>query len=349
MLNILQNIPAIHVSIISVFAAFHSAFFFFAYQKLTEAKNILDSEIEFARSVSTPSSFSFNGKYSFNNEDDTLVWDQKFKVIFFEAVNIFQSNPLKNDINDKEIELPYIIESVEKLSNIFYLFFTNYPLIGSNFFNKNSTSLFKENSFDSERYFEIRRRIFFLSDLWNNYYESLTTLFNKYDQIQESFLLNEMEAEITKYKKEIESKFKNAPLSQHELDQMKAQSENIRNSFQSRVNNKKLPLLLDFFNRVKTFEERIFPEIDKSLNNYNFYNSKFKIKSTTKHTLFIILYILTVGIVIPLILTSEPISELLKSCYIKYLFEYTLLFLSFFPYYFIGIYFLRKLKIMVFD
>lgn len=341
---ILENIPSIHASIIGVLAAFYSAYFFYAHQKIAEAQKSLEKEIKFAEGVATPSSFIY-GEYTFTDINGKLDWDNQGKMLFLEAISIFASK-YSQDASFRKDNEKQITETVQKLLAFFSLFFTKYPLIGKEPFDHSKLSLLDKTSFDNERYAEIQRRIIFLSDLWENNQESLISLFNSFDQIKEEENERKLQDKINEKNDEIDEKFNKPGVTPQFIKKMKEDcTDKIKSHHQPTSENKSLPLLFDYFQRVQTFEDRIFPAIDKSLKELETFNDEFKVNFFTKKAIFITLFILTIGIILPLILTTVlPDLDSLDKCHIKYIIDFGFLFFSFSPYYYLCVYFLNKIS-----
>jgi len=152
--------------------------------------------------------------------------------------------------------------------------------------------------FDYNRYLEIQRRFSFLTWVWQTSQESLIQLFNVYDQIQEEKLTEEKNIEITRALAELE---KNLGANQGHEIRARVISQ-VENSFNSRIQQKRLPFLIEFFQRVQTYQTQVIPILDETIIEFESYNNELKVKKTTKNVLKITLYIMSVGIVFPLVL-----------------------------------------------
>ncbi|EOW9664412.1 hypothetical protein ACO14J_004552 [Vibrio parahaemolyticus] len=86
---ILEALPALHVTVIGVVAAFFSAFAIYAYQKVNDAKEKLDEALKHSMSVSTPNSMMFNGNNVYLNQDGTLNWDERGKETLRRATMLY--------------------------------------------------------------------------------------------------------------------------------------------------------------------------------------------------------------------------------------------------------------------
>ncbi|MEQ1067276.1 hypothetical protein ABLB96_14900 [Acinetobacter sp. XH1741] len=349
MFPILNAIPGIHATIVGVLAAFFSAFLIFAYQKVTEAQKKLEKVLKVADAVSTPSSFVINISQTLIKEDGDLDWDAKCQPLIQKAASVFyylnavkhgiDLKPFDDDINPKEI-----VNIVDELMSFFTLFFTSYPMNGKSIVTTDQTkSRDSDNQlFDYNRYLEIQGRINYLIWVWSSSQESLIHLFNVYDQIKEKKIKEEKNAEILRVIGEAEKRF--------EVDQEVRQrlTSDVERHFQSRLRQKHLPLLIEFFQKIQTYQTQVMPFLDESILEFESYNNEFKLKKLTKIGLGSTIYIMVSGIVLPLlILEIMKCSDDSYKNLISFL-EYSLLIASFSPYFYICYYFWKKIENTIF-
>lgn len=347
MLQIVENIPAIHATIVGVAAAFFSAFFIYAYQKVTEAQKELDKALETAKNVSTLNSASLVGKTSLLDKNENLEW-KKCRILIHEAttilsvLNITRSNtnsPAFHQKNDNQ----EVIRIVNELNHFFHLFFTNYPMNIESIVSTSQSSL--ENpthTFDSIRYSEIGDRITYLSWTWDTSQQSLIQLFDIYDQIIQQENQNKMQSEINKSISQLDRSFPNY---QEVETRIRLQWQDIYNSFnQIRYT----PILMNFFERIQVYQTQVMPTLKETLNEFETFNDQFKIKKLTKYFLYTTIYIIVLGIIIPLIL-FQFITNIGNgyNWIISYI-EYFLLLSSFAPYFIVLVYFLKKIENTIF-
>lgn len=120
----------------------------------------------------------------------------------------------------------------------------------------------------------------------------------------------------------------------------------INQQFQPKSNSKKLPLLFDFFIRVQEYEDKIIPLLYEKNDELDKYKNTFKIEKMTKYALSLAIFIMSYGIVIPLILIKT------RDYYKPFTFniiEYSLLLITFFPYFFICYWFFNKINKTIFN
>lgn len=349
MFPILENIPGIHATIVGVLAAFYSAYFMFAYQKVTEAKKKLEKVLNVSKDICTPYKSVTNGHSPLIDENGNLDWDEKCKNLIRDAKSIFSFLDTIKPGTDfqysyNEEDQKKIMKLVDELTPFFSLFFTNYPMNGVSGVTT-SQSVLKNinNTFDYERYSEIQRRISYLMGIWDTSQQSLINLFREYDEIQAQENQNQMQIHINRVNRDFEE---NPGADEESRQRILLQ---VQNTFDPLKQVKRLPLLIDFFQRVQTYKAQVMPTLEETINEFESYNDELKVKNTTKNVLYISAYIMVVGIIIPLILV-EIISKIEKSnnfLFISYI-EYFILLSSFAPYFIIGLFFLKKIENSVF-
>lgn len=352
MFPILSTIPGIHATIVGVLAAFFSAFLIFAYQKVTEAQKKLEKALKVAESVSTPNSFVMNGHSSLIDQNGDLDWDGECKNLIHSAKSVFSHlDAVKYGVNlepfHRDIDPQNIIKIVDELTPFFYLFFTSYPMNGKSMVSTPQTALKEPDNkvFDYNRYLEIQRRFSFLTWVWGTSQESLIQLFNVYDQIKEDKLKKEKDIKITRVISDLE---KNLGTNQSHDIRARIVSQ-IESSFNSQIQQKRLPFLIDFFQRVQTYQTQVIPILDETIIEFESYNNELKVKKATKIVLKITAYIMSIGIVFPLVLL-EVLSKIKNAhdYFIVSYIEYFILLASFLPYFLICIYFFKKIEKTIF-
>lgn len=347
MLQIVENIPAIHATIVGVAAAFFSAFFIYAYQKVTEAQKELDKALETAKDVSTLNSASLVGKTSLLDKNGNLDWKKCRRLIheattILSVLNITRSNtnsPTFHEKNDNQ----EVIRIVNELNHFFRLFFINYPMNVESIVSTSQSPL--ENlthTFDSTRYSEIGDRITYLSWIWDTSQQSLIQLFDIYDQIIQQENQNKMQSEINKSISQLD---RSLPNYQEVENRIRLQWQDIYNSFNQIRNTH---LLMNFFERIQVYQTQVMPSLKETLNEFETFNDQFEIKKLTKYFLYTTIYIIVVGIIIPLILFQFMTNIGNDYNWIISFIEYFLLFASFAPYFIVLVYFLKKIENTIF-
>lgn len=350
MFPILSQIPAIHATIVGLLAAFYTAFFFYAYQKVMESFKKIEEATIFAGFISNPSYIQLN-KYdvTFYDESGNLDWRGKCEPLINTAAKMFQHKPF---IGNEKAKLEFenkVVETVEKISSLFHILFTTYPFTGTSIAKPQNTNLInKHKKFNYQRYNEIILIIQHLSHIGENYNQYLVMLFEEYDRIHSENKMQHAQTEIKKRYAQLDQIISTTtdPDIKSSLEKTKMEISQSINSFvrNQEVSNN-LELMNDFFERVKIYKERVIPVINKSLAEFESYNNDFQIKKLSITMIGIILFILTFGIVLPLILVKES-SYLNGSifCFTRDFIEYSLLTISFLPYFVLCFYSFKKLK-----
>lgn len=101
---ILESLPAIHVTVVGIFAAIVSAFAVWAFQKLFEAEDKLKKALTEAKERSTLSSTVVIGGNNNNllTEDGLLDWEGVGKQLLWRNKSLFShlDNKAKYGLND---------------------------------------------------------------------------------------------------------------------------------------------------------------------------------------------------------------------------------------------------------
>lgn len=320
MFPILSTLPGIHATIVGIGLAFFSTFFMYAYQKITDAQKRLDKALKLAVSVSSPHSATMHMKYysSLLRNDGELDWSGRCQMLLHEAHSIFPYSG--NTRLDSELpqflqqpENQKIFDTVEELTTFFYLFFTHYPMNGKPLIitSATHTESQKEEKFDLKRYQEIQNRISHLSWYLKTFKKSFFRLFEVYDKIHMFHAEN--------------------------------------NEGDNKQPKNATHLLIDFYEKINIYENQVMPILNETISEFDSYNNELKIKNTTKNSLKITLYIITIGILIPLIML-EIISGIENSriLFIVSYLEYFILIASFLPYFLLCLYFLNKIDKTIF-
>lgn len=335
MFPILENIPGIHATIVGVLATFFSAYFMFVCQKVIEAKNNLEKVLKDAKRISTLDSSVSNGYSPLIDENGNLDWDEKCKNLIRKA---------KTELSENEIDRQKVTQIVDELTPFFSLFFTNYPMNGVSRVTTSQSVLKKiNNTFDYDRYSEIHRRISYLMWVWNTSQHHLIRLFEIYDQIKAQENKNNMQIEIDRVNRDFEEN----PGANQQVRQRIFQQ--IRDNFNILAHAERLPLLFDFFQRVKEYDAQVIPTLEETTKDFKYYKDELNVMENTKTVLYTSMFIMVVGIILPLILVKiiGNSNEPYYNCLINSV-EYIILILSFAPYFIMGFFFLKKIENSVF-
>lgn len=347
MLQIVENIPAIHATIVGVAAAFFSAFFIYAYQKVTEAQKNLEKVLKTSKDIPIQKSAILGGETSLLDENGNLDWE-RCKGLIHKATTILSDlNITRSDTNLSTLQeknhSQTIIEVVKELNHFFNLFFAHYPMDYQTITTTSHATLRTPiHTFDSARYFEILQRIALLGWIWDDSKQSLIQLFDIYDEISQKEYLDGILADIDRQISELDKTSQNYQLEVEKLNLLKQQTYNF-------VKKMKLSdVLINFFERIEVYRTQVMPALRETLNEFETFNDQFKIKKLTKYFLYTTIYIIVLGIIIPLIL-FQFITNIGNgyNWIISYI-EYFLLLSSFAPYFLVLVYFLKKIENTIF-
>lgn len=119
---LLGIIPGVHASIIGIFIAFFSAYFFFVYQKITEAQENIDRFVkELEHPVFYKDFYNFSSPEFQEYLDDKIVYE-KFKSNFFDildlSIEVKHFNISDNITKPNDEEHKKILEIQRKLNNV---------------------------------------------------------------------------------------------------------------------------------------------------------------------------------------------------------------------------------------
>jgi hypothetical protein len=302
--SILESLPTIHGILTGIGTAFFSGFAMFAYQKLQESKDNLDSVLAEVGNFSTPTTYI--GGAGGNNliaDDGSLDWDGVGKNILHDAKSLFshidyeekygiRQNPASSTPNDDRI-----CSTTRSLCMLLSQLFVSYPFSGNSMVHVSGLServeSKKSEPFTAERIQEIQRRISFLSWCWETNNRSLITLGQRCSEIERTQA--EVEAR-TSYEENLSRLGDN-------LDE--AEKKRIWETFhQPRLNMQidYAQIISEFFNKVQVYRDRVLPQLSNCLNNHRVFEERFNFKATTILAFKIIAYIFVFGVLVPILL-----------------------------------------------
>ncbi|EPV2532108.1 hypothetical protein ACV28K_004690, partial [Vibrio alginolyticus] len=331
---ILEALPALHVTVIGVVAAFFSAFAIYAYQKVNDAKEKLDEALKHSMSVSTPNSMMFNGNNVYLNQDGTLNWDERGKETLCRATMLYsyldyeEKYGVPRSSFQREPSPEEVISVCNELFSLFTTIFTTYPFWNNNLVHiqgqtdKVIQSCSKE--FDTKRIQEMQRIVGYLNWTWSTSNRSLMTLasrgmeFTRQQQLKEQ---TEM----------FEKQVINMP------DQMpKSEQERIWKQFhQPHVDSVTdfQGIFVSYFEKSHVVERDVIPLLSSSISSFNTYNETFRVKETTLKVITLIMFNMVFGVLLPLVALNLLVGVNFNwSNFWFSSFEYFVLFSTMFPY-----------------
>jgi hypothetical protein len=343
---ILEALPALHVTVIGVIAAFFSAFAIYAYQKVNDAKEKLDEALHHSMSVSIPNSMMFNGNNVFLNQDGTLNWDDRGKEALRRAVMLYSyldyeekygvpPSPYQREPNPEEV-----IAACNDLFSLFTTIFTTYPFWNNNVVHivgqtDNVTQLCSK-KFDTNRIQEMQRIVGYLNWTWSTSNRSLMTLASR-------------GIEFTRQKqlKEQTEMFEEQVLNmQHQMP--KSEQERIWKQFHlphvDRVSDFQ-EVFASYFEKAHVVEREVIPLLSSSISSFNTYNETFRVKETTLKVITLIMFNMVFGVLLPLVTLNLLVGVNVDWSNLWFsAFEYFVLFSTIFPYLWACNFLFKKVK-----
>jgi hypothetical protein len=343
---ILEALPALHVTIIGVVAAFFSAFAIYAYQKVNDAKEKLDEALKRSESLATPTSMMLGGNNIYLNGEGTLNWDDAGKEairrasMFYSYLDYEEKYGIPRNEHQHEPSANEVIAACNDLFKLLTTIFTSYPFWNNNFVHiegqtdKVSKACSKE--FDSARIQEMQRIVGYLCWTWGSSSRSLMTLAAKGMEFSQQ---KQMKEQTEMFEKQMV----NMPKS--DRDRIWAQF------YQPHVNRVTdfQDVFSNFFGKAHLVDKEIIPLLAESLSNFTTYNETFRVRDTTLKVIALITFNLFFGVILPLInlnLLANTNFERIDLWFSA--FEYILLFTTMFPYIWVCNYLYKKVKMLNF-
>ncbi len=339
---ILEALPAIHVTVIGVIAAFFSAFAIYAYTKVHDAKERFDAAIKQSADLTSTNDTMYSGKNKFVTKDGHLDWDNHGKELLRNATSLYsyldyeEKYGIPRSEYQREPSVENVITTCDDLFLLLSTIFTTYPFWNNGMVHiQGQTDQIKKacmQDFDLKRIQEMSRIIGYLSWTWNTNNRAIVTLarkgmeFKKNQQLKEQRELFEKQT-IGISKLEQQSMWKQ--IHQPQIDRV--------TDFES--------IFVNYFNTAHLVEREVIPTLSKSLTNYTTYNQTFKVKSTTLNVIKLITFNLVTGVILPLIILNMSVGKNIDWSNVWFSsFEYTLLLVTMFPYLWLSRYFFKKVK-----
>lgn len=339
---ILESLPAIHVTVIGVVAAFFSAFAIFAFQKVQEAKDKLENILKDAEAFGTPNNFIGASTSNLFNEDGLLNWDTCCKDILLRANSMFSHLDIKAKYGyDLEPSSEEVSQVATDLMLVLYFVFTTYPFNGKSTVHIEGISdkieEQKKKPFDINRLSELQRRISYLSWCWKTGRLSILEVANRYTEIKQ-------QRQSERHRIILSSIPEGSP--QEMIDNI---NKRIYEYPTNTINF--VEIVTYYFEKVMQYEQHVIPVLSEVLSQYKKYNERFKIKQWSLLVIRLIVFILIMGVCVPLI-TLEILAGVKSFNWNGFLigwFEYFILLSTMFPYFYACWYFYNKLKNLSFQ
>ncbi|RDL44673.1 hypothetical protein DN730_09820 [Marinomonas piezotolerans] len=347
---ILELLPSIHVTIVGVVAAFFSAFVVFAFQKVQDAEDKKKRVLKGVEEFDTPNKYLGSPATNVRINDGLLNWKECRREVLYRAARMFSDLDKKasHGINIRQSDEPSdqeVKEVVGDLMLMLYYVFTTYPFSGISMVSTRDLNRIEEQKskpFDESRITELQNRINFLKWNWESGRLSIIELAKRYDSIR----YNE-EKEITENLiSEMKESF-SGEVSENDIEEMVQDIKNRPVTYSS----DSVRIITDYFEKVFQYEQRVIPALFEALSEYKMYNERFKIKKWSLIVIKLVIFILTLGVFIPLVTLEvlEGVPDFNWNNLLMGWFEFFVLVSTLTPYFYACLYFYRKVKGLTFD
>ncbi|KLV47694.1 hypothetical protein SH16_01427 [Aeromonas caviae] len=331
---ILETLPALHVTVIGVVAAFFSAFAIYAYQKVNEAKENLDEAISQSKSITTPDLIMLSADNAYLNKDGSLNWDDRGKDTLRRATTLYsyleyeENYGVSRNFSHKEPNPEEVISLCNDLYSLLTTVFTTYPFWnGKLFYNQeqmNAIVPLCSKEVDSKRVQEMHRIVWHLNTTWRRNKRSLMVLASRGMEFTFQQELKEQTERFEFYEVNIPSP---APKSEQDRIWKQFYEPDINNvtDFQSIFSN--------YFEKSQIVERDVIPLLSASISSFNTYNETFRVKETTLTVIRLIVYNMIFGVLLPLVTLNLLVGVKFDwSNFWFSAFEYFVLFSTMLPY-----------------
>ncbi len=339
---ILEALPAIHVTVIGVVAAFFSAFAIYAYQKVNDAKEKLDSALKQSINLTSPSAMRFGGGNRFVTGDGNLDWDENGKELlrqvtsFYSYLDYEEKYGIPRSEFQREPNSEEVIKACDELFLLLSTIFTTYPFWNNNMVHVQGQTekvvLNCNQGLDLERIHEMQRIVGYLCWTWSTSSRSIITLARKGVEFKKN---QQMKEQTEMFEKQAAS----IPESERERIWKQFHQPHVSRvmDFES--------IFVGFFEKAHLVQQEVIPTLLESLTSFTTYNQTFKVKDTTLKVIMLIAFNLVAGVMLPLIILNLLIGANIEwSNFWFSSFEYFLLLVTMFPYLWVIKYLFNKVK-----
>ncbi|HIF9075204.1 TPA: hypothetical protein ACX6NV_000013 [Photobacterium damselae] len=331
---ILEALPALHVTVMGVIAAFFSAFAIYAYQKVKDAKEKLDEALKQSMALSTPNSMMFNGNNAYLNQDGSLNWDERGKDTLRRATMLYSyldyeekygvpRDPFQRDPSPEEV-----ISACNEIFSLLTTIYTTYP-----FWNNNAVHIKGQTEkvvqlcskeFDTTRIQEMQRIVGYLNWTWSSNHRSIMTLAARGMEFTRQKKLRE---QTEMFEKQIVNM--SDQIHKNERERIWKQ---FHQPYVDRVTDFQ-DIFSSYFEKSHIVEREVIPLLSSSISNFNTYNETFKVKETTLKVITLIMFNMVFGVLLPLVILNLLVG--VDFDWVNFwfsAFEYFILFSTMFPY-----------------
>ncbi|WP_210445003.1 hypothetical protein [Vibrio crassostreae] len=300
---ILELLPAIHVTIVGIFAAIVSAFAIWAFQKQFEAESKLKKALTEAKQLSTPSSIVIIGGNENNllTEDGLLDWEGVGRDVLFRNKSLFSylDNKDKYGLNNSNNIVPTdqkILKAGDELMHLFYHFFNTYPFTGNSIVHMegitDKVEEQKKRPFTIDQLQQMSSRVSFVCWCWQTNHLSILELFKRYTAIKQA---EEVEERDKLLKETLQKMPKDIP------EELIAGMTKHHDEFPL-MNTNYVDVATHFFERIHEYQRSVVPALTEVVNEYKVNKEHFRIKERGLIFIRFTTFILLCGVCLPLIL-----------------------------------------------
>lgn len=211
---ILEALPALHVTVIGVVAAFFSAFAIYAYQKVNDAKEKLEQAINISKSVSTPENMLIKGENDYLKPDGSLDWKQSCKDTLYKATELSsyleeeKNYGVKRSSMQQKPSSEDVISTCNEMFSLLTTIFTTFPF-WSNHFTEGMRGTDKvkklcSKDLDDQRIQQMQTIVVHLNMTWNRNKHSLMTLAEYGTEFNREKILKEQKEKYEKFRQSME-------------------------------------------------------------------------------------------------------------------------------------------------
>lgn len=303
MTEILGPLAGAHATLVGVIAAFFSAFAAYAYQQLQETRDALDRVIREVGEYRSSRIYIANQGERAYLKDGELDWSG-FRDVIRDASGIFRR--IEVDAQPSPWPSTYsrtpapdtILSTTRVLCSLFHYFFVSYPFWGKSNIHVEGISDRLEDrklehpNLDGARLREVERRIRYLSWIWSNEKHFLVQLGQAASRFDAETAARETKE---RFDKSMELMPGMSPEGRAELWQRTQQP----------YPTDYAGLIIEFFDMIGVWQERILPKTQAALEAYTTYNTRFKVKKATMWVLTLVGFNTSFGIFLPLALLAS--------------------------------------------
>lgn len=331
---IIDALPSVHGSLLGIGFSLFGAYAVYAYQKLAETNERLQTILEKAKSFSELRRYEGVESATVLGDDGVLDW-VKVENALRQASMLTDSYVRSDTLADvKSLERKEVMSVFEEIIQLMNYFFVSYPFNGHSAVSAGeitkSVNLAKNRPFDVARVRLIALYIHRLQLNWSSYNENYIQLARQYSIFKAAQRREVLERSV------IENINKIPDLTaQDRQDRIEA---SLKPSGGFLDTDEYVRVLAAFFQRVYEFGEQLLPEIQVVIDNHTKYKNSFNFKLVSRVAMVLFAIVFVFGILTPLALSDTSLAA-------RYSWAgYVLGLLSSLPYFIVWFYLWRKIS-----